>query len=56
MECTHSKDDSFKDSLLVEERDIKCMVADGFMIVLPARSMLVNNTEPKRILTKSPTW
>ena len=55
MKCTHSRDDSFKDSLLVEEKGIKCMVADGFMIVLPTRSMLVNNTEPKRISTKSPT-
>lgn len=56
MELTDSGEDGFEGGLLAEGRGLECMVMDGIMIMLPTRSMLVDNAEPKRTLMKLPTW
>ena len=42
--------------MLAEGRGIECVVTGGIMIASPARSMFVDDAEPERTLTKSPTW
>ena len=56
MEYTDSGEDDFEDGLLAEKRGIEYVVTSGIMIMLPMRSMGVDDTEPERTLTKLPTY
>ena len=55
MECIGSGEDGLEDGLLAEGRGIECMVTGGIMLASPARSMFVDEADPERTLTKSPT-